>query len=79
MLSVGAHEDERLGVVLRAFDCRSDRYAKRVVVGVKVITREEGGQSVMIALQDPKEGQDNGDTGATIQRLLDDTGIARVG
>jgi hypothetical protein len=49
------------------------------VVGIKVITREEGGQSIMIMLQDAKEGQDNGDTSATIQRLLDDTGIARVG
>jgi hypothetical protein len=49
------------------------------VVGVKVITREEGSQSIMITLQDAKEGQDNGDTCATIQRLLDDTGIARVG
>jgi hypothetical protein len=49
------------------------------VVGVKVITREEGGQSIMITLQDAKEGQDNGDTCAPIQRLLDDTGIARVG
>jgi len=49
------------------------------VVGIKVITREEGGQSVMIALQDPKEGQDDRDAGATIQRLRDDTGIARVG
>ena len=33
----------------------------------------------MITLQDAKQGQDNGDTRATIQRLLDDTGIARVG
>jgi hypothetical protein len=49
------------------------------VVGVKVITREEGGQSIMITLQDPKEGQNNGDTRSTIQRLLDDTGIVRVG
>jgi hypothetical protein len=49
------------------------------VVGVKVITREEGGQSVRITLQDAKQGQDNGDTRAAIQRLLDDTGIARVG
>jgi hypothetical protein len=49
------------------------------VVGVKVITREEGSQSIMITLQDPKEGQDNGNTCAAIQRLLNDTGIARVG
>jgi hypothetical protein len=48
------------------------------VVGVKVITREEGGQSILITLHDPKERHDNGDTCATIQRLLENTGIARV-
>ena len=44
-----------------------------------MITREERCQSIMIPLQDAKEGHDNGDTCATIQGLLDDTGIARVG
>jgi hypothetical protein len=47
--------------------------------GVKMITREEGGQSILITLQDAKDSQDNGETCATIQRLLDDLGIARVG
>jgi hypothetical protein len=43
-----------------------------------MITREEGDQRIRITLQDAEEGQDDGDTCATIQWLLDDMGIARV-